>query len=187
MLGIAAVPGALLALAVLIAVESPRWFAKVGRRERRPLFIAGLTSMALSLATVGFAFWRSGAQGSVEGSAGVTALVVFIISFAFSLSPVTWTVINEIYDRTGLHVLAVHRILLDRPRPGHCRRARDTRPLAGRDRGVVDARPAGPLQINLVNRRGSPQTSPARAGALPRARPRTPQNLENRQPPRCGA
>ena len=33
MLGVAAVPGALLALAVLIAVESPRWFAKVGRRE----------------------------------------------------------------------------------------------------------------------------------------------------------
>jgi MFS family permease len=33
MLGIAAVPGVLLALAVLTAVESPRWFAKVGRRE----------------------------------------------------------------------------------------------------------------------------------------------------------
>ena len=33
MLGVAAVPGALLALAVLIAVELPRWFAKVGRRE----------------------------------------------------------------------------------------------------------------------------------------------------------
>ena len=32
MLGVAAVPGALLALAVLIAVESPRWFAKAGRR-----------------------------------------------------------------------------------------------------------------------------------------------------------
>src|ERR1700729_3413176 len=33
MLGVAAVPGALLGLAVLIAVESPRWFAKVGRRD----------------------------------------------------------------------------------------------------------------------------------------------------------
>jgi MFS transporter, SP family, galactose:H+ symporter len=211
MLGVAAVPGALLALAVLIAVESPRWFAKVGRREdalrtlvalgaehdaearlaaiakslraevktpswaevfaprwrtpliiglglavlqqltginaiiyysnsifaaagfatpaeqaqattwgigavnvlstfiaiafidglgRRPLLIAGLIGMALSLAVVGFAFWQSGTQGSLGSSAGVitlVALVVFIISFAFSAGPVTWTVINEIY------------------------------------------------------------------------------------------
>ena len=211
MLGVAAVPGVLLALAVLTAVESPRWFAKVGRRDdalqtlialgaekdaearlaaiaaslraetktpswsdvfaprwrtplriglglavlqqitginaiiyysnsifaaagyatpaaqaqattwaiggvnvlstfiaiafidrlgRRPLLIAGLIGMGLSLAAVGFAFWQSGAQGSVTGSAGVitlASLVVFIISFAFSLGPVTWTVINEIY------------------------------------------------------------------------------------------
>jgi MFS transporter, SP family, galactose:H+ symporter len=211
MLGVAAVPGVLLALAVLTAVESPRWFAKVGRRDdalqtlialgaekdaearlaaiaaslraetktpswsdvfaprwrtplriglglavlqqvtginaiiyysnsifaaagyatpaaqaqattwaiggvnvlstfiaiafidhlgRRPLLIAGLIGMGLSLAAVGFSFWQSGAQGSVTGSAGVltlASLVVFIISFAFSLGPVTWTVINEIY------------------------------------------------------------------------------------------
>ena len=211
MLGAAAVPGVLLALAVLTAVESPRWFAKVGRRDdalrtlvalgaendaearlaaiakslraevktpswaevfaprwrtplmiglglavlqqltginaiiyysnsifaaagfatpaeqaqattwaigavnvlstfiaiafidglgRRPLLIAGLIGMALSLAVVGFAFWQSGTQGSLGSSAGVItlgALVVFIISFAFSAGPVTWTVINEIY------------------------------------------------------------------------------------------
>jgi MFS transporter, SP family, galactose:H+ symporter len=211
MLGVAAVPGALLALAVLVAVESPRWFAKVGRRDdalrtlvalgaehdaearlaaiakslraeiktpswgevfaprwrtplmiglglavlqqltginaiiyysnsifaaagfatpaeqaqattwaigavnvlstfiaiafidglgRRPLLIVGLIGMALSLAVVGFAFWQSGTEGSLAGSAGwitLVALVVFIISFAFSAGPVTWTVINEIY------------------------------------------------------------------------------------------
>ncbi len=211
MLGAAAVPGVLLALAVLTAVEFPRWFAKVGRRDdalrtlvalgaekdaearlaaiaaslreevktpswkdvfaprwrtplriglglavlqqvtginaiiyysnsifaaagyatpaaqaqattwgigavnvaatfiaiafidrlgRRPLLIAGLVGMGLSLAAVGFSFWQSGTQGSLGASAGVitlVALVVFIISFAFSLGPVTWTVINEIY------------------------------------------------------------------------------------------
>jgi MFS transporter, SP family, galactose:H+ symporter len=211
MLGAAAVPGALLALAVLLAVESPRWYAKVGRRDealrtlvalgaehdaearlaaiakslraegktpswgevfaprwrtplmigvglavlqqltginaiiyysnsifaaagyatpaeqaqattwgigavnvlstfiaiafidglgRRPLLIAGLIGMALSLAVVGFAFWQSGTEGRLASSAGVitlVALVVFIISFAFSAGPVTWTVINEIY------------------------------------------------------------------------------------------
>jgi sugar porter (SP) family MFS transporter len=211
MLGAAAVPGALLALAILAAVESPRWYAKVGRRDdalrtlvalgaehdaearlaaiakslraevktpswaevfaprwrtpliiglglavlqqltginaiiyysnsifaaagfatpaeqaqattwaigavnvlstfiaiafidglgRRPLLIAGLIGMALSLAVVGFAFWQSGRQDSLGSSAGLItlgALVVFIISFAFSAGPVTWTVINEIY------------------------------------------------------------------------------------------
>ena len=211
MLGAAAVPGVLLALAVLTAVELPRWFAKVGRRDearatlvalgaekdadarlaaiakslraevktpswgevfaprwrtplmiglglavlqqltginaiiyysnsifaaagyatpaeqaqattwgigavnvlstfiaiafidglgRRPLLIAGLIGMALSLAVVGFAFWQSGTEGSLGSSAGLItlgALVVFIISFAFSAGPVTWTVINEIY------------------------------------------------------------------------------------------
>jgi MFS transporter, SP family, galactose:H+ symporter len=67
---------------------------------RRPLLIAGLIGMALSLAVVGFAFWQAGTQGSLGSSAGVitlVALVVFIISFAFSAGPVTWTVINEIY------------------------------------------------------------------------------------------
>ncbi|HEY1865130.1 MAG TPA: sugar porter family MFS transporter [Roseiarcus sp.] len=215
MLGVAAVPGALLALAVLTAVESPRWFAKTGRRDdalrtlialgaendaearlaaiaaslraevktpswtdvfaprwrtplkiglglavlqqitginaiiyysnsifaaagfatpaaqaqattwaigavnvlatfiaiafidrlgRRPLLITGLIGMGLSLAAVGFAFHQSGTPGSVGNSAGVitlAALVVFIISFAFSLGPVTWTVINEIYPGEG--------------------------------------------------------------------------------------
>jgi sugar porter (SP) family MFS transporter len=212
MLGVSALAGVLLALAVLIAVESPRWFAKVGRRDdarrslvalgagaeadarlaeieaslreehetpswadvfasrwrtplkiglglavlqqitginaiiyysdqifaaagfttpasqtqattwaiggvnvlstfiaiafidrlgRRPLLIAGLVGMGLSLAAVGFAFRQSGETGAgANASLGVVtlaALVVFIVSFAFSLGPVTWTVINEIY------------------------------------------------------------------------------------------
>src|SRR3984957_3099582 len=211
MLGVAAVPGVLLALAILVAVESPRWYAKVGRRDdalrtlvalgagdhadarlaaieaslraehevpswrgvfaprwrgplkigpgpaalqqgpginaiiyysdsifpaagfttpaaqtlattwaigavnvvstfiaiafidrlgRRPLLIAGLIGMGLSLTAVGFAFQQSGAASAGQGATGVVtlvALVVFIISFAFSLGPVTWTVINEIY------------------------------------------------------------------------------------------
>ena len=67
---------------------------------RRPLLIAGLIGMGLSLMAVGFAFRHSGTTGGGDGAAGVVtlvALVVFIISFAFSLGPVTWTVINEIY------------------------------------------------------------------------------------------
>ena len=291
MLGVAAVPGVLLALAVLIAVESPRWFAKVGRRDdalrtlvalgaehdaearlaaiakslraevktpswaevfaprwrtplmiglglavlqqltginaiiyysnsifaaagfatpaeqaqattwaigavnvlstfiaiafidglgRRPLLIAGLIGMALSLAVVGFAFWQSGTEGRLGSSAGVitlVALVVFIISFAFSLGPVTWTVINEIYPgevrgravavATAVNwgtaflvsgfflsvvkaigqaytfwlfaafcVIGLVWVIVGVPET--------TRPIAGRNRGVVDARPVAP-------------------------------------------
>ena len=68
---------------------------------RRPLLIAGLIGMGLSLTAVGFAFQQSGAASVgprlATGVVTLVALVVFIISFAFSLGPVTWTVINEIY------------------------------------------------------------------------------------------
>ena len=86
--------GAVNVLSTFIAI------AFIDRLGRRPLLIAGLIGMAFSLAAVGFAFRESGTTAGGEGSAGVVtlvALVVFIISFAFSLGPVTWTVINEIY------------------------------------------------------------------------------------------
>src|SRR5271166_6275330 len=71
--------------------------AFIDRLGRRPLLIAGLIGMGLSLAAVGFAFEQSGKIGGGAGVVTLAALVVFIISFAFSLGPVTWTVINEIY------------------------------------------------------------------------------------------
>ena len=89
-------------LATLIAV------AYVDRFGRRPLLLAGLVGMATSLAVVGLAF-RSlhdvhtnlpGTPPGAASTAGVitlVALVVFIASFAFSLGPVVWTVINEIF------------------------------------------------------------------------------------------
>ncbi len=88
-------------LATLIAV------AYVDRFGRRPLLLCGLVGMAASLTTVGVAFLslddvshKSGSATSSATDAGVitlVALVVFIISFAFSLGPVVWTVINEIF------------------------------------------------------------------------------------------
>ena len=78
--------GAVNVLATFIAI------AFIDHLGRRPLLIAGLIGMALSLAAVGFAFQQSGTTGINGGAAGVVtlvALVVFIISFAFSLGPVT--------------------------------------------------------------------------------------------------
>ena len=82
-------------LATFIAI------ATIDHLGRRKLLLAGLIGMGLSLTAVGFAFLqlRNGSPGGETTSGVVTliALVVFIISFAFSLGPVTWTVINEIY------------------------------------------------------------------------------------------
>ena len=83
--------GAVNVLATFIAT------AFIDRLGRRPLLIAGLIGMGLSLAAVGFAFQQSDGLGGATGVVTLVALVVFIISFAFSLGPVTWTVINEIY------------------------------------------------------------------------------------------
>ena len=87
-------------LATFIAV------AYVDRFGRRPLLLAGLVGMTASLVTVGCCFhFMDGADTSGAGTGGPTtagivtlvALVVFIASFAFSLGPVVWTVINEIF------------------------------------------------------------------------------------------
>lgn len=87
-------------LATLIAV------AYVDRFGRRPLLLAGLVGMASALITVGISFhFMDNADTSGAGAGGPTtagiitlvALVVFIASFAFSLGPVVWTVINEIF------------------------------------------------------------------------------------------
>jgi sugar porter (SP) family MFS transporter len=89
-------------LATLIAV------AFVDRLGRKPLLLAGLVGMAVSLTVVGISFLSLGDVTSTTTSTGhasdagavtLVALVVYIISFAFSLGPVVWTVINEIFPR----------------------------------------------------------------------------------------
>ena len=86
-------------LATLIAV------AYIDRLGRRKLLLAGLIGMGGSLAVVGIAFQfiakaAVGAASTGPSEAGIVtlfALVAFIICFAFSMGPVTWTVINEIF------------------------------------------------------------------------------------------
>ncbi len=88
-------------LATLIAI------AYIDRLGRRKLLLAGLFGMAVSLVVVGIAFRFIGAApvataatGAAPSAAGIVtllALVGFIICFAFSMGPVVWTVINEIF------------------------------------------------------------------------------------------
>lgn len=87
--------GATNVLSTLIAI------AFIDRLGRVPLLLAGLIGMGASLATVGVAFHLFGDPGGDGSNYGsiitVVALVIFIASFAFSLGPVVWTVINEIF------------------------------------------------------------------------------------------
>jgi MFS transporter, SP family, galactose:H+ symporter len=84
-------------LATLIAVA---WIDRFGRK---PLLYTGLVGMFVALTAVGVAFatFETNAAGSTSTTVGgivtVLALVVFIASFAFSLGPVVWTLIAEIY------------------------------------------------------------------------------------------
>lgn len=76
--------------------------AYIDRFGRKPLLEAGLVGMGLSLSVVGvtFLFLDDSTAGSTPSQAGIitlVALVMFIASFAFSLGPVTWTVINEVF------------------------------------------------------------------------------------------
>jgi sugar porter (SP) family MFS transporter len=84
-------------LATFIAVA---WIDRFGRR---PLLFSGLVGMGLSLLVVAFSF--SALRSTPDSPTSVTtggivtlvALVVFIASFAFSMGPVVWTIISEIY------------------------------------------------------------------------------------------
>ena len=91
-------------LSTLIAI------AFIDRLGRRKLLLTGLIGMTLSLIVVGSAFQFIAAPGaavpsvakssvgqSPAGLVTLVGLVAFIISFAFSLGPVVWTVINEIF------------------------------------------------------------------------------------------
>ena len=77
----------------------------IDRLGRRKLLLAGLLGMAISLVVVGAAFRFIAQGGHAMASAGpsaagivtVAALVAFIVCFAFSLGPVTWTVITEVF------------------------------------------------------------------------------------------
>jgi SP family galactose:H+ symporter-like MFS transporter len=85
-------------LATFIAI------AFIDRIGRRKLLLTGLLGMGLSLVVVGVAFefikagaGSASASPSVAGIVTLIALVTYITCFAFSMGPVTWTVINEIF------------------------------------------------------------------------------------------
>jgi len=68
----------------------------VDHAGRRPLLLAGLTGMVLSLLTLGVV-WREAASAGWLGATTVACVGVYIACFAFSLGPIVWLMIAEIY------------------------------------------------------------------------------------------
>jgi len=71
----------------------------VDRAGRRPLLIAGVLGMVVTLAVLGLAF-HSETAGAPSGNLSlitVVCLAAYIVFFAFSLGPIVWLMISEIY------------------------------------------------------------------------------------------
>ncbi len=81
------------AMNVLMTIVAIRLLDRVGRR---PLLLAGLAGMVLSLGVLGVAFLLPNLS-SVVGWVAVASLVVYVGSFALGLGPVFWLLISEIY------------------------------------------------------------------------------------------
>jgi sugar porter (SP) family MFS transporter len=95
--------GTINVLATFIAI----WL--VDRAGRKPLLIAGVLGMVTTLAVLGLAF-RDAGSGTTGSLALITVvcLAVYIVFFAFSLGPIVWLMISEIYPlRNRAQAMAV--------------------------------------------------------------------------------
>jgi SP family galactose:H+ symporter-like MFS transporter len=77
-------------LATVVAI------ALVDRAGRRPLLVAGLIGMVVSLLTLAAAS-QVGAAAGWLGTTTVACVGIYIVCFAFSLGPITWIMIAEIF------------------------------------------------------------------------------------------
>jgi len=88
--------GAVNLLATLIAIK---WVDQYGRKK---LLAIGLTGIVLSLILCGALFYT----GKTDGPFLLVLMLLYIACFAFSLGPITWIIINEIFP-TAVRVKAV--------------------------------------------------------------------------------
>ena len=78
---------------VILTVVAMQLIDRVGRR---PLLLASLVGMAMSLFVLGLAFSLPQLSGSL-GWIAVVSLMVYVGSFAVGLGPVFWLMLSEIY------------------------------------------------------------------------------------------
>jgi SP family galactose:H+ symporter-like MFS transporter len=97
--GISSASGAILATAgigvvnVIMTIVAMRLLDRIGRR---PLLLAGIAGMVITLGTLSLTFHMSGQQGTLAWAA-VISMMAYVASFAISLGPIFWLLISEIY------------------------------------------------------------------------------------------
>ena len=87
------------AVNLVFTIVAIKWVDKYGRKF---LLFTGLTGIVASLVFCGVLFYT----GNTQGPLLLILMLVYIACFAFSLGPVTWIVINEIFP-TDIRVKAV--------------------------------------------------------------------------------
>jgi SP family galactose:H+ symporter-like MFS transporter len=69
----------------------------VDRVGRKPLLYSGVAGMTLSLFVLAYAFHQQLALGSSMGIIAMACLVVYIACFAFSMGPIGWILVTEVF------------------------------------------------------------------------------------------
>jgi SP family galactose:H+ symporter-like MFS transporter len=69
----------------------------VDRVGRKPLLYVGVAGMTLSLFVLSYAFHNQAAMGQSLGVVATVCLMVYITFFAFSLGPIAWILVSEVF------------------------------------------------------------------------------------------
>lgn len=69
----------------------------VDRVGRKPLLYAGVGGMTLALFSLAFCFHRQAALGASMGIIATACLMVFITCYAFSIGPIAWILVSEVF------------------------------------------------------------------------------------------
>jgi sugar porter (SP) family MFS transporter len=69
----------------------------VDRVGRKPLLYAGLTGMTASLILLAYSFRNPAAFGAAPGVVATICLMVYITCFAFSMGPIAWILVSEVF------------------------------------------------------------------------------------------
>lgn len=99
MAGIASASGSILAQSLVGAVNCGMTLIAiffVDRVGRKPLLYVGLLGMFVALATLAYSFAQPHLSGSL-GTIALSSMMLYVGCFAFSLGPIVWLLISEIF------------------------------------------------------------------------------------------
>lgn len=69
----------------------------VDRAGRKPLLYVGISGMTVSLFLLAYSFHNPAALGAGPGVIATICLMVYIVCFAFSMGPIAWILVSEVF------------------------------------------------------------------------------------------